>query len=110
MSYIDVERTIGDKIKTIRLEYDRASIVEMEKMGYNAVNPSEKLYTNFEILIYGGMLKHQPKTTWKDAIDFAEFMKEEYGMMEVIENLNEMVNEVFTLEGKTGKKLIRKGK
>lgn len=56
------------------------------------------------------MLKHQPKTTWKDAIDFAEFMKEEYGMMEVIENLNEMVNEVFILEGKTGKKLIRKGK
>ena len=81
MSYIDVERTIGDKTKTIRLEYDRASIVEMEKMGYNAVNPSEKLYTNFEILIYGGMLKHQPKTTWKDAIDFAEFMKEEYGML-----------------------------
>mgnify|MGYP006964806768 CR=1 FL=1 len=36
MSYIDVERTIGDKTKTIRLEYDRASIVEMEKMGYNA--------------------------------------------------------------------------
>lgn len=109
MSYIDVERTIGDKTKTIRLEYDRASIIEMEKMGYNAVNPSEKLYTNYEILVYGGMLKHQPKTTWKDAIEFAEFLQEEYGLLEILSNLNEMVNEVFILEGK-GKKLIRKGK
>lgn len=109
MSYIDVERTIGDKTKTIKLEYDRASIIEMEKMGYNAVNPSEKLYTNYEILVYGGMLKHQPKTTWKDAIEFAEFLQEEYGLLEILSNLNEMVNEVFILEGK-GKKLIRKGK
>lgn len=109
MSYIDVERTIGDKTETIKLEYDRASIIEMEKMGYNAVNPSEKLYTNYEILVYGGMLKHQPKTTWKDAIEFAEFLQEEYGLLEILSNLNEMVNEVFILEGK-GKKLIRKGK
>lgn len=109
MSYIDVERTIGDKTKTIRLEYDRVSIIEMEKMGYNAVNPSEKLYTNYEILVYGGMLKHQPKTTWKDAIEFAEFLQEEYGLLEILSNLNEMVNGVFILEGK-GKKLIRKGK
>lgn len=109
MSYIDVERTIGDKTETIKLEYDRASIIEMEKMGYNAVNPSEKLYTNYEILVYGGMLKHQPKTTWKDAIEFAEFLQEEYGLLEILSNLNEMVNEIFILEGK-GKKLIRKGK
>ncbi len=109
MSYIDVDRKIGDKTETIKLEYDRASIIEMEKMGYNAVNPSEKLYTNYEILVYGGMLKHQPKTTWKDAIEFAEFLQEEYGLLEILSNLNEMVNEVFILEGK-GKKLIRKGK
>lgn len=110
MSYIDIERKIGDEAKTIKLEYDRASIIEMEKMGYNAVNPSDKIYTNYEILVYGAMLKHQPKTTWKDGIEFANFMKAEYGMMDTIENLNEMVNEVFTLEGKSGKKLIRKGK
>lgn len=109
MSYIDVDRKIGDKTETIKLEYDRASIIEMEKMGYNAVNPSEKLYTNYEILVYGGMLKHQPKTTWKDAIEFAEFLQEEYGLLEILSNLNEMVNDVFILEGK-GKKLIRKGK
>lgn len=109
MSYIDIDRKIGDKTETIKLEYDRASIIEMEKMGYNAVNPSEKLYTNYEILVYGGMLKHQPKTTWKDAIEFAEFLQEEYGLLEILSNLNEMVNEVFILEGK-GKKLIRKGK
>ena len=62
MSYIGIERKIDDETKTIKLEYDRASIVESES---NAI---------------------------------------------IEQTLNEMVNEVFTLEGKTGKKLVRKGK
>lgn len=104
-SYIEVEKD-G---KTYKLEYDRTSIVKMEEMGYNATNPSAKLYTSFELLVYGGLLKHHPEMKWKDTIDFAEFMKEEYGMTDVLANLNEMVSEVFTLEGKSGKKLVRKG-
>lgn len=106
MSYIEVEM----KDETLKLEYDRASIIEMEKMGYNAITPSERLYTNFEILVYGALLKHQPKTKWKDAVEICGFLKEEYGMMDVIQNLSEMVNEVFTLEGKSGKKLVRVAK
>lgn len=106
MSYIEVEM----KDETLKLEYDRTSIIEMEKMGYNAINPSEHLYTNFEILVYGSLLKHQPKTKWKDAVEICEFLKEEYGMMDVIQNLSEMVNEVFILEGKSGKKLVRMAK
>lgn len=105
MSYIDVDY----KEKTLKIEYDRTSVLKMEELGYNAVNPTSKIYTNYEILVYGGLLKHQPKTTWKEGIEIADFMKEEYGMSDVIENLNEMVNEVFTLEGKKGKKLVRKG-
>lgn len=100
MSYIEVE--MNDK--KLVLEYDRKSIIEMEKMGYNAINPSEKLYTNFEILIYGALLKHQPKMKWDKAMEVIEFMKQEYGMMETVQKLSEMVNDVFTLEG-TGKKL-----
>lgn len=103
MSYIEIEE------KGLKLEFDRKSIIEMEKMGYNVVNPSEHIYTNFEILVYGSLLKHQPKTTWENAIEIVEYLKEEYGMMEVVKNLNEMVNEIFTLKGK-GKKLVRKGK
>lgn len=103
MSYIEIED------KGLKLEYDRKAIIEMEKMGYNAINPSEHIYTNFEILVYGSLLKHQPKTKWENAVEIAEYLKEEYGMMEIIQNLSEMVNEVFTLKGK-GKKLVRKGK
>lgn len=103
MSYIEIED------KGLKLEYDRKAIIEMEKMGYNAINPSEHIYTNFEILVYGSLLKHQPKTKWENAVEIAEYLKEEYGMMEIIQNLSEMVNEVFMLKGK-GKKLVRKGK
>ena len=103
MSYIEVE--MNDKV--LKLEYDRNSIVEMEKMGYNAIKPTEKIYTNFEIMVYGALLKHQPKTKWKDALEVVQFM--EYGMMDTLQNLSEMINEVFILEGKKGKKLVRKG-
>ena len=33
MSYIDVERTIGDETKTIRLEYDSGAIVTGKQIG-----------------------------------------------------------------------------
>lgn len=104
-SYIEIEMN-GE---TLKLEYDRSSIIEMEKMGYNAVNPSSTLYTSYEIMVYGALLKHQPSTTWKQAIEISEFMANEYGMGNVIQELNPMVNEVFHLEGKPGKKLVRKG-
>lgn len=103
MSYIEFEM----KDEVLKLEYDRESIIQMESMGYNAINPSQRLYTNFEILVYGALLKHQPHTKWKNAVEVCEFLKEEYGMTDVLKNLNEMVNEVFTLEGKSGKKLVK---
>lgn len=95
--------------KELKFEYDRTSIIKMEEMGYNAINPSSKIYTNFEILIYGGLLKNDPKLKWKDALPIFEFMKNEYGMMETIETLSSLVNDVFTLEG-NGKKMTVVGK
>lgn len=105
MAYIEIEK--DDKI--IKLEYDRDTIIKMEEMGYNAIDPSSKILTNYEIMIYGGMLKHQSNTKWKDAVEFAKYVSEEYGMMEVIQEMSKLVNEVFQLEGKGNKKLIVKG-
>lgn len=104
-SYIEFE--MNDKV--VKLEFDRDAIIRMEEMGYNAIDPSSKLMTNYEVMVYGGMLKHQPDTTWKQAIEAASFLAEEYGMLNVVKELNPMVNEVFHVEGKAGKKLIRKG-
>lgn len=105
MSYIDIE--MGEK--TLKLEYDRNAIIKMEEMGYNSIDPSSKLLTNYEIMVYGGLLKHQPDTKWKEAIEFSKFLAEEYGIGDVVKELSPMINEVFHVEGKSGKKLIRKG-
>ena len=104
-SYIEIE--MNDE--TLKFEYDRSAIIEMEKMGYNAINPTATVYTSYEIMVYGGLLKHQPSMTWKKAIEISEFMANEYGMLNVIQELTPMVNEVFHLDGKPGKKLVRKG-
>lgn len=104
-SYIEFEM---DE-KTIKLEFNRDSIIKMEEMGYNAIDPTSKVMTNYEIMVYGGLLKHQPNTKWKDALVIADFLSKEYGMTEVVKHLSVMTNEVFHLEGKPGKILVRKG-
>lgn len=105
MSYIDIEM---DE-KELRLEYDRKSVIEMEKMGYNALNPGEKVYTTLELLVHGALLKHQPSITKTKAEKVCDFIVTEYGIPDAVQNLNEMLQEVYVLEGKSKKKLERKG-
>lgn len=104
MSRIKVE-ALGEEIV---IEYDRASIVKMEEMGYNALDPTSKMYTNYEIMIYGGLLKHRPKTTWKEATEIASELNENYGMKEILEAISPMIQDVFFPGGieKTKKKKI----
>lgn len=104
MAYIEIEM----KDEILKLEYNRDSIIKMEEMGYNAIDPSSKIMTSYEIIVYGGLLKHQPDTTWKKAVEIAKFIQEEYGLTEALNSLAPMVNNVFQMEGK-GKKLITKG-
>lgn len=104
MAYIEIEMKDG----TLKLEYNREAIIKMEEMGYNAVNPTSKIMTNYEIIVFGGLLKHQPKTTWTEALEIANYLTKEYGLTEVLSQLAPMVNDVFHMEGK-GKKLVVKG-
>ena len=103
---MNVQIEMEDKVYT--LEYDRASVMEMEGMGYNAANPTDKLFTNFNLLIRGALLKHHRDLSKHTVDDIISYMEKEYGMIEIITVLSEMVNELFILEGK--KKLkVNKG-
>lgn len=105
MAYIEIEM----KEETLKLEYDRDAIIKMEEMGYNAIDPTSKgVLTAIEIMVHGGLLKHQPHVNWKKVVEVTEFMKTEYGLGEVVNVLVPMVNDVFQMEGK-GKKLVVKG-
>lgn len=104
MAYIEIEM----KNEVFKLEYDRASIIAMEKMGYNAFDPTSQLYTNFEILVRGGLIKHHPRLRQDKIEEITDFIINEYGMLEASQNLSELVNEVFILNGK-GKKMKRMG-
>ena len=99
MSRIRVE--VEDKEYVI--EYNRDSIIKMEEMGYDALNPASKFLTNFEIMVFGGLLKHQPDTSWKKAIEISEYLRSEYEIDKLIEALNGAINEVFFPKA-TGKK------
>lgn len=105
MSRIKVE-ALGEEIT---IEYDRTSIVKMEEMGYNALDPTSKMYTNYEIMVYGGVLKHRPKTTWKEATEIAEELNREYGLTAIMEAIVPMIQDVFFpggIEKKRTKKIV----
>lgn len=104
MSLIEIEK--GENIYT--LEYDRKAIIAMEDMGFNIFKPEEKFYTNFEIMIRGGLLKHHPHLSNAEQLEIIETCKNDYGMRPMYEELGDMISEVFTIEGK--KKIVRKGK
>ena len=93
--------------KELVIEFDRESMIKMEEMGYNAIDPTSKLLTNFEIMIYGGLLKNQPKTTWKEAIEICEGIRTDYDTAEIMPVLSDMINDVFFPGGTKKKKSFK---
>lgn len=103
--YIEFEKD-GNVIK---LEYNRKAVVKLEEMGFDIQSIASKPMTAVEFLVYGGLMKNHPTIKWDTAMETADYLIEEYGLTNLMENLAELYKEVFQMEGKTGKKLEIKG-
>lgn len=103
--YIEVEVN-GEKLK---LQYNRDAIVKMEEMGFNIQEVSSKIYTSYEQMVVGALVKNHSDKKFREMVDIAEYLAEEYGLNSVLENLTELYKEALHVEGKKGKKLEIKG-
>lgn len=103
--YIEVEMN-GEKLK---LEYNRDAIVKMEEMGFNIQEVTSKVYTTYETMVIGALVKNHSNKKMREAVNIAEYLADEYGLNEVMEKLSELYQDALHIKGKSKKKLAIKG-
>lgn len=103
--YIEVEMN-GE---TLKLEYNRDAIVKMEEMGFNIQEVASKVYTSYETMVIGALVKNHSDKKMREAVNIAESLAEEYGLNEVMEKLTELYQDALHIKGKSKKKLAIKG-
>ena len=103
--YIEVEMN-GE---TLKLEYNRDAIVKMEEMGFDIQKVTSKVYTTYEKMVIGALVKNHSDKKMREAVNIAESLAEEYGLNEVMEKMTELYQDALHIKSKSKKKLEIKG-
>ena len=90
--------------KEYTLEFNRQSLVEMEKLGFSFNDIGDKVVTSATLMMYGALQKNH-KSTMNVAEQVLDEMLLEYPLDDILTNLTEMITEVFQSGGK--KKIVR---
>ena len=98
--YIDVELTE----QTYRLEYTRDALVRMEREGFSFTAVGEKPVMSLRLLVWGALLKHDPRLTVQKADTILDEMLEIYALEDLFSALLELVESVMPKLDNGGKK------
>jgi hypothetical protein len=81
--------------ETYTLEYNRASIKQMERKGFSVSEVEKKFFTSLDLMLEGALYKNHPKVTDAQIETFINTVYDEYQVQDLMEVLLEMFSDAL---------------